>query len=175
MERNFNRRSAQQQRRLAKQVQSSMPTIFSICSPIRRCWEGLRINCRSTGNASSPQRWYWRVFGTGHECGWILPKCGECRGHRWSVGRDEPREHEHQRLLPGTPALAAGDGRSAGAQSGTLVNEQTPGQWLWRGRRVKLVDGTTYRCRTRWRIRPVFLNMGSRNRASDFRWRAWWV
>lgn len=47
-------------------------------------------------------------------------------------------------MNPGSAsALAPGDGQRADSQTAALLTEAAPPGWLWRGRQVKLVDGTT--------------------------------
>ena len=60
-------------------------------------------------------------------------------------------------------------------QSGALLGEQTPQEWLWQGRHVKLVDGTTASMPDTAENQARFPNMGSKNLALVFRWRAWWA
>jgi hypothetical protein len=144
MERNFNRRSAQQQRRLAKQVQTVDANHFF----------NLLTNPQMLGRVEDQlpehrERQFTPTVVLAMFLGQVMSADGSCQnavnaaaiarllvgmnpGSMNTSGYCQARQRLPQEMVA---ALAR--------QSGTLVNEQTPGQWLWRGRRVKLVDGTT--------------------------------
>lgn len=65
-------------------------------------------------------------------------RLGSATRSRWS----EPVQRSHRRILPGAPAPAAGDGQYAHARNRRLLSQKALAPWLWRGRSVKLVDGT---------------------------------
>jgi hypothetical protein len=144
MERNFNRRSAQQQRRLAKQVQTVDANRFF----------NLLTHPQMLGMVEDqlPQhreRQFTPTVALAMFLGQVMSADGSCQnavnaaaiarllvgmnpGSMNTSGYCQARQRLPQEMVA---ALAR--------QSGTLVNEQPPRQWLWQGRRVKLVDGTT--------------------------------
>jgi hypothetical protein len=144
MERNFNRRSAQQQRRLAKQVQTVDANHFF----------NLLTHPQMLGMVEDqlPQhreRQFTPTVALAMFLGQVMSADGSCQnavnaaaiarllvgmnpGSMNTSGYCQARQRLPQEMVA---ALAR--------QSGTLVNEQPPRQWLWQGRRVKLVDGTT--------------------------------
>jgi hypothetical protein len=144
MERNFNRRSAQQQRRLAKQIQSVDANHFF----------NLLTHPQMLGMVEDQlpehrERQFTPTVVLAMFLGQVMSADGSCQnavnaaaiarllvgmnpGSTNTSGYCQARQRLPQEMVA---ALAR--------QSGTLVNEQTPRQWLWQGRRVKLVDGTT--------------------------------
>jgi len=144
MERNFNRRSAQQQRRLAKQVQTIDANHFF----------NLLTHPQMLGMVEDQlpehrERQFTPTVVLAMFLGQVMSADGSCQnavnaaaiarllvgmnpGSMNTSGYCQARQRLPQEMVA---ALAR--------QSGTLVNEQPPRQWLWQGRRVKLVDGTT--------------------------------
>jgi hypothetical protein len=144
MERNFNRRSAQQQRRLAKQVQTVDANRFF----------NLLTHPQMLGMVEDQlpehrERQFTPTVALAMFLGQVMSADGSCQnavnaaaiarllvgmnpGSMNTSGYCQARQRLPQEMVA---ALAR--------QSGTLVNEQPPRQWLWQGRRVKLVDGTT--------------------------------
>ena len=58
-------------------------------------------------------------------------------------------------------------------ETGRLRSQKARPQWLWRGRAVKLVDGTGSRCQIPRRTRRSIPSPACRPPGSDSRWRDW--
>lgn len=65
-------------------------------------------------------------------------RLGSAARGRWTQGL----QRSHRRVLPRPPAPATGDGHTLTRETGRLLSHKARAQWLWRGRPVKLVDGT---------------------------------
>jgi hypothetical protein len=139
-----NGRPQQQQRRLAKQVQNIDANHFFnllASSPLLESVEALLPEHR--------ERIYPPTVCLAMFLGQVLSADGSCQ--------KAVNEAIVKRLLSGLPADSANTGgycrarrrlptgmvRGLVRQTGALVSEHTPTPWLWRGRHVKLVDGTT--------------------------------
>ncbi len=61
-----------------------------------------------------------------------------------------------------------------GHEVGERLSTTQPDAWRWRGREVKLIDGTTVSMPTRQRTRSSSPRVKTRKPAWAFRWRAWW-
>ena len=113
---NFNRRSAQQQRHLAERAQKVDANHFFNLLTDPRMLETVEAQLPEHRERQFPPTLTLAMF-----LGQIMSADGSCQNavneasRRTPVGRDESREREHQRLLPGAPTLAPGDGRYAGA------------------------------------------------------------
>jgi len=138
------RRSLQQQRRLAKHVQKvdanhffNLLTSPQLLEPV----EALLPEYR--------ERKYPPTVSLAMFLGQVLSADGSCQ--------NAVNEAIVNRLLSGLPADSANTGgycrarqrlpaemiRQLVRQTGALLNTATPAPWLWRGRHVKLTDGTT--------------------------------
>jgi hypothetical protein len=139
-----NCRSREQQRRLAKHVQKVKADHFFnlLTSPqLLERVEALLPEYR--------ERIYPPTVSLAMFLGQVLSADGSCQ-----KAVDEAIVN---RLLSGLPADSANTGgycrarqrlptdmvRALARQTGALLSELTPAPWLWRGRHVKLVDGTT--------------------------------
>jgi len=82
------------------------------------------------------------VHGAGAERRPLVPEGGEWLGCAPSVRGSEGQCCGYRRVLPGTAEIASEDGQGGTRESGRLLSaKQLPG-WRWRGRTVKLVDGS---------------------------------
>ena len=141
---NFNSRSAQQQRRLAKRTQRVDANHFFNLLTDPRMLGMVEAQLPEHRERQFPPTLVLAMF-----LGQIMSADGSCQKAvneavvaRLLTGMEPGSVNTsgycqaRQRLPPAMVATLA-------RQSGALVGEQTPLAWLWRGRPVKLVDGTT--------------------------------
>ena len=141
---NFNYRSAQQQRRLAKQAQKVDANHFFNLLTDPRMLGTVEAQLPEHRERRFPPTVTLAMF-----LGQIMSADGSCQ--------NAVNEASVARLLAG---MSPGSVNTSGycqarqrlpqemvgtlaRQSGALLGEQTPQEWLWQGRHVKLVDGTT--------------------------------
>lgn len=144
MKHNFNRRSAQQQRRVAKQVQKVDANHFF----------NLLTGPQMLGmvEALLPQhreRRFPPTLTLAMFLGQVMSADGSCQNAvnealfaRLSA-RMEPGSARTSAYCQARQRLPQEMVSTLARHCGALLGEQTPKTWLWRGRRVKLVDGTT--------------------------------
>ena len=142
--RHFNRRATQQQRHLAKQVQEVDTNHFFNLLTDPQMLETVEAQLPEHRERRFPPTLTLAMF-----LGQVMSADGSCQ--------NAVDEAVVGRLLAG---MNPGSVNTSGycqarqrlpwemvstlvRQSALLLNEQTPWQWLWRGRHVKLVDGTT--------------------------------
>lgn len=139
-----NGRSQQQQRRLAEQVQKVDANHFFNLLTSAQLLEAVEALLPEHRERDYPPTACLAMF-----LGQVLSADGSCQ--------KAVNEALVNRLLSGLSAGSANTGGYCRARqrlptdmvrelvrlTGTLLNEQTPAPWLWRGRHVKLVDGTT--------------------------------
>lgn len=139
-----NGRLQQQQRRLAKQVQKVDANHFFNLLTSPQLLESVKTLLPEYRERKYPPTACLAMF-----LGQVLSADGSCQR--------AVNEAVVNRLLSGLPADSGNTGgycrarqrlpmemvRDLARQTGVLLNEQTPLPWLWRGRHVKLVDGTT--------------------------------
>lgn len=138
------RQSLQQQRRVAKQVQKVDADYFFNLLTSEELLEAVEALLPEYRERKYPPTATLAMF-----LGQVLSADGSCQ-----KAVDEAIVN---RLSIGLPADSANTGgycrarrrlpvemvRELARQTGALLGERTPGSWLWRGRHVKLVDGTT--------------------------------
>jgi hypothetical protein len=139
-----NCRSLQRQRRLAKQVQKVDANHFFNLLTSPQLLEPVEALLPAYRERKYPPTVTLAMF-----LGQVLSADGSCQ--------KVVNEAIVNRLLSGLPADSANTGgycrarqrlpqemvRELAQQTGALLSEHTPAPWLWRGRHVKLVDGTT--------------------------------
>jgi hypothetical protein len=138
------RQSRQQQRRVAKQVQTVDANYFFNLLTSPQLLEVVEALLPEHRERKYPPTVTLAMF-----LGQVLSADGSCQ--------NAVNEANVNRLLIGLSADSANTGgycrarqrlpvemvRALAKQTGALLGEHTPGSWLWRGRHVKLVDGTT--------------------------------
>lgn len=139
-----NDRSRQQQRRLAKQVQTVDANHFFNLLTSPQLLEVVEALLPEYRERDYPPTACLAMF-----LGQVLSADGSCQ--------NTVNTAIVNRLLGGLPARSANTGgycrsrqrlpidmvRELARRTGALLSRQTPVPWLWRGRHVKLVDGTT--------------------------------
>jgi hypothetical protein len=139
-----NSRSRQQQRRLAKQVQKADANSFFNLLTSPQLLEAVEGSLPEYRERKYPPTVTLSMF-----LGQVLSADGSCQ--------NAVNAAIVNRLVWERPAGSAGTGaycrarqrlpeemvQALARQTAALVNAQTPEPWLWRGRHVKLVDGTT--------------------------------
>jgi len=139
-----NGRSQQQQRRLAKQVEKVDANHFFNLLTSPQLLEAVEALLPEYRERKYPPTECLAMF-----LGQVLSADGSCQ--------KAVNEAIVNRLRSGLPADSANTGgyckarqrlptdlvRDLARQTGALLSEHTPTPWLWRGRHVKLVDGTT--------------------------------
>lgn len=142
--RQSNRQSLQQQRRLAKQVQKVDANYFFNLLTSPQLLEPVEALLPEYRERKYPPTVTLAMF-----LGQVLSADGSCQ--------NAVNEAIVNRLLSGLPADSANTGgycrarqrlpeemvRELARQTGALMSAHTPEPWLWRGRHVKLTDGTT--------------------------------
>ena len=128
---NFNCRSAQQQRHLAKRAQKVDANHFFNLLTDARMLGTVEAQLPEHRERQFPPTLTLAMF-----LRQLMSADGSCQ--------NAVNEAIVARLLAGmNPGSVNTSGYCQARQSGALLGEQTPQEWLWQGRHVKLVDGTT--------------------------------
>ncbi len=144
MDRNFMPQSSEQQHRLAKQVQQVDANHFFNLLTGPELLEAVEAQLPAHRERHYPPTMTLAMF-----LGQVMSADGSCQ--------NAVNEAVISRLLSGLPTGSASTSGYCSARqrlpqemvstlarlTGALLGTQTPGGWLWRGRHVKLVDGTT--------------------------------
>ncbi len=142
--RHFNRRATQQQRRLVKQVQKVDANHFFNLLTGPQMLETVEAQLPAHRERRFPPTLTLAMF-----LGQVMSADGSCQNavNEAVVGRllagMDPGSANTSGYCQARRRLPLEMVATLARQSGVLVGEQTPRQWLWRGRPVKLVDGTT--------------------------------
>lgn len=144
MERNFTRQSSQQQRGIAKQAEKVDANHFFNLLTSPQLLEVVEASLPEHRERDYPPTKTLSMF-----LGQVMSADGSCQN---AVNGAVVNQ-----LLSGLPVASVNTGgyctarqrlpqamvSSLARQTGKLLGTQTPGSWQWRGRHVKLVDGTT--------------------------------
>jgi len=144
MEHNFNRRSAQQQRLLSKHVQTVDANHF-----FNLLTNSQMLDMVEDQLPEHRERKFTPTVVLAMFLGQAMSADGSCQNAvntaviRRVLAGMKPGSTNTSGYCQARLRLPQEMVTTLARQSAMLVNEQTPRQWLWRGRRVKLVDGTT--------------------------------
>ena len=141
---NFNSRTAQQQRRVAKQAQKvNANHFFNLLTDPRM------LDTVETLLPEHRERRYPPTLTLAMFLGQIMSADGSCQNavNEAAVARQladlKPGSVNTSGYCQARQRLSQEMVTTLTRQSGALLGEQTPDAWLWQGRHVKLVDGTT--------------------------------
>ena len=169
-----NRPSLPQQRRLAKQAQKIDANHFFNLLTGPQLLEAVEAQLPEHRERHYPPTLTLSMF-----LGQVMSADGSCQ--------NTVNEALVNRLLSGMSVSSANTGgyciarqrlpqemvSTLARQTGALLGAYTPTGWLWRGRHVKLVDGTTVSMPDTEENQARFPNRGDKRLAWAFRWRGW--
>ena len=141
---NFNCRSAQQQRHLAKRAQKVDANHFFNLLTDARMLETVEAQLPEHRERQFPPTLTLAMF-----LGQIMSADGSCQNavNEATIGRllagMKPGSVNTSGYCQARQRLPQEMVSTLARQSGVLLGKQTPQDWLWQGRHVKLVDGTT--------------------------------